>query len=425
MRLMKTNELLEPPTAAEPTERPGYKLTKLGWLPETWEVVALESLTDPNRNITYGIVQAGPHVPDGVPFIKTGDLTGNLNPDLLSKTSLEIARLYERSEIRSGDLLFSLRGNLGTVRLTPLTLGRANISRGVARISPVDSDDRAFLRHVLSSPDVVQRLNQNSSGSTFQEVTLNALRAFEVPYPSRQERIRIGDVLNNVDQALTIQIELITAKATYKSGLMQQLLTGRRQFAEFEGQAWQPTCIGSFATESRLPGSNGKTAKKLTVKLYGRGVTAKSDRVDGSANTKYYTRRAGQLIYSKLDFLNGAFGLIPSALDGYESTLDLPTFDLSDEVDPTFILAYFRREEFYSRFADIAAGGRKAVRIAPEELLQKKIDLPSFDEQRRIAAVLTACDRELDLLRAQLAQLQGQKKGLMQVLLTGQVRVIE
>ena len=105
--------------------------------------------------------------------------------------------------------------------------------------------------------------------------------------------------------------------------------------------------IGDLLVESRIPGSDGATARKITIKLYGKGVIAKSDLRPGSASTKYYLRSRRQFIYSKLDFLNGAFGIIPDDLDGFESTLDLPAFDFTVAVDPAWFLYFVVREQFY------------------------------------------------------------------------------
>ena len=131
------------------------------------------------------------------------------------------------------------------------------------------------------------------------------------------------------------------------TGLMQQLLTGKRRFPGFS-EKWKFKQIETFLTESRISGTDGAQAKKLTVKLYGKGVIPKSESRAGSESTKYFRRKAGQFIYSKLDFLNGAFGIIPDELDGYESTLDLPAFDFNESVDPDWFLSFVIREEFYS-----------------------------------------------------------------------------
>jgi type I restriction enzyme, S subunit len=143
----------------------------------------------------------------------------------------------------------------------------------------------------------------------------------------------------------------------------------------------------------------------------------------GSSNTRYYIRCAGQLIYSKLDFLNGAFGIIPPELDGFESTLDLPAFDVKATADARWLLAYLVRPEFYEKQIGAAAGGRKARRVNPPEFLRLRISAPELVEQRAIADVLDAADAELRLLRQQRAALDQQKRGLMQQLLTGRIRV--
>ena len=93
---------------------------------------------------------------------------------------------------------------------------------------------------------------------------------------------------------------------------MQQLLTGKKRFKEFEGSEWGKLKISKLMIESRIRGSTGLDAIKITVKLYCKGVFAKDDKRVGSENTNYFKRKSGQFIYSKLDFLNGAFGIVPS-----------------------------------------------------------------------------------------------------------------
>ncbi|GAB4213363.1 MAG: hypothetical protein OHK0022_50410 [Roseiflexaceae bacterium] len=204
---------------------------------------------------------------------------------------------------------------------------------------------------------------------------------------------------------------------------MQRLLSGQVRFAEYRQRPWREHVWGDFLRESRLAGSNGATAKKLSVRLYGKGVQAKEETQAGSESTRYYRRKAGQFIYSKLDFLNGAFGIVPPELDGYESTLDMPAFDIAETMNPTFLLAYVTRPSFYKSQIGKARGGRKARRVPPEEFLGITVPLPERDEQDRIADVLETCDAEIRQHERRLELLRQQKRGLMQQLLTGQVRV--
>lgn len=181
---------------------------------------------------------------------------------------------------------------------------------------------------------------------------------------------------------------------------------------------WTLARFSAFLKESRIPGSNGLTAKKITVRLYGKGVVASDDPRPGSAGTRYYRRRGGQLIYSKLDFLNGAIGIIPPNLDGYESTLDLPSFDIGEGVDPEWLTQYMSRPAFYLRYRGSADGSRVAKRVGVDELLASRITLPSLQEQRAIARVLCTADETIRGMRVLIKELGAAKRSVMGQLLS-------
>ncbi len=186
---------------------------------------------------------------------------------------------------------------------------------------------------------------------------------------------------------------------------------------------WETRALSSYLSESFVIGNTGNVAKKITVKLWNKGVVAKKEIHRGSENTRYYKRKKGQLIYSKLDFLNCAFGIIPESLDGFESTQDLPAFDI-EGVDPVFLLSQIVQKRFYERWGTMVAnGGRKARRISEDDFLSFPIAVPPIEEQRKIAAILTAQDKVIELKERLLAEKQRQKAYLMQQLLTGKKRL--
>ena len=158
--------------------------------------------------------------------------------------------------------------------------------------------------------------------------------------------------------------------------------------------AWEQRKVGDVLSESRDAGHSGDIAKKLTVKLWGKGVYAKNDK--GSAATQYFTRHAGQFIYSKLDFLNSAFGVVPQELESYESTADLPAFDCI-AVDPYFMFYRAIQPSFYLTNGMIADGSRKAKRIHVETFLDMPLDLPSIEEQKKVASYFTQLDSLITL----------------------------
>ena len=180
---------------------------------------------------------------------------------------------------------------------------------------------------------------------------------------------------------------------------------------------WEIHPLSQHLSESRVPGSNGSVAKKLTVKLWNKGVFEKREVHSGSESTKYYKRKKGQFIYSKLDFLNCAFGIIPEELDGYESTIDLPCFDILG-VNDYYLLSYITQPEFYTHYGMLADGGRKARRVDPEEMLSFPLIFPPLPEQQKIAKILSTQDKVIELKEKLLEQKQIQKKWLMQKLLS-------
>lgn len=193
-------------------------------------------------------------------------------------------------------------------------------------------------------------------------------------------------------------------------------LKPKLRFPEFQNSGeWSERELQDFLTESRIQGNSGDIAKKITVKLWGKGVFEKDEATKGSVNTQYYRRKAGQFIYSKLDFLNQAFGIIPDHLDGFESTVDLPCFDVGDGLNRVFLLEYVQRKDFYKRFGEIADGGRKARRIQTETFLSFSIILPpTLKEQQRIADCLSSIDELIATQTQKLDTLKAHKKGLMQ-----------
>ena len=173
---------------------------------------------------------------------------------------------------------------------------------------------------------------------------------------------------------------------------------------------WDVHLISDHLSESYVLGNMGDVAKKITVKLWNRGVCEKKEIHQGSENTQYYRRQKGQFIYSKLDFLNCAFGIIPSELDGYESTQDLPAFDIR-EINPYYLLAQVTQRRFYERWGIMVAnGGRKARRISPDDFLTFPIAFPNRYEQDKIAEILITQDKVIELEQQKIEEIKKVKK---------------
>jgi len=205
-----------------------FKQTEIGEVPEVWEVRALEDVVPPDQPITYGIVQAGPHVEDGVPYIRVSDMSGSeLTTEDMLRTAPEIAARYSRSMVRPGDLVFALRGKIGHVLPVPEVLDGANLTQGTARISPGANVLPAFLLWAMRSSTVLEQILLAAKGSTFKEISLSSLRRIWFPIPPADEQAKIVELVAAADAAERSAEQEREALLRLKDGLMQNLLTGR------------------------------------------------------------------------------------------------------------------------------------------------------------------------------------------------------
>jgi type I restriction enzyme, S subunit len=393
-------------------------------IPKGWEEKKLESLC---HSITDCHHSTPVWTKSGFVVIRTQNIK-NGAIDLSSPSFTDEKHYLERISRaipEFGDLILTREapaGEIGIVPKNPLICLGQRLVLIKPNLAKVCSE---FVKFFLLS-DFIQynTFKLQSNGSTVQNIRIPTIKNMILWCPPLEEQRQIALILSTWDAALDSLEKLIALKLELKRGLMQQLLTGRKRFKEFENGEWKNRKISTVIRESRLFGSTGEVAKKITVKLYGKGVLAKEEKRLGSENTKYYSRRSGQFIYSKLDFLNGAFGIIPNELNGFESTLDLPCFDWLENIQPKFFLYFVSRVEFYDNFQAGAIGGRIARRVQVDEFLDTEISIPSsLEEQQRIAMVLSCLDSEIETLRSSQKASKEQKKGLMQQLLTGRTRV--
>jgi len=150
-----------------------------------YPVSELAEVVHPDTIVTYGIVQAGEEVEGGVPYIRTGDIVeGTIEASGLRHTDPAIAARFKRSEVRSGEIVMSIRATVGTTAIVPPELDGANLTQGTARISPGPFTRQSYLLEYLRSPPVQSWISRQIKGATFREITLSRLRQLPVSVPS-------------------------------------------------------------------------------------------------------------------------------------------------------------------------------------------------------------------------------------------------
>lgn len=200
-------------------------------VPPGWRSLSLADVV--GVPITYGIVQAGPHVPGGVPYVRTGDMSGvRLSAEGMLRTSQRIANGYVRSTVRAGELVCAIRATVGKVLPVPLELDGANLTQGTARIAPGRSIDPRFLYWEMCGERIQDQIALAIKGTTFFEITLAALRQVRVAMPSLPAQREIAVVLDTHEALVRRESDLLAQLQSLKAGLVDDLLTGRVRVPE-------------------------------------------------------------------------------------------------------------------------------------------------------------------------------------------------
>jgi len=181
-------------------------------------------------------------------------------------------------------------------------------------------------------------------------------------------------------------------------------------------KSWRKVRLGDILTESKIESTKPSTATRIRVLLNAKGVIKRPVKKETKGATKYFIRNKGQFIYGKQNIHKGAFGIVPEDLDGFESTSDLPAFDVDKSCLPIWIDYFLKQGNFYLSLLNIARGAA-TKRVQPKELLELKIPLPSLEEQQKIVAHFKSIETEDGELKDELTHQQTLLKKLRQQIL--------
>jgi len=172
-----------------------------------WGSVTLDSLTDADTPITYGVVKPGEE--GDVPFIRGGDIAGGrILIGQLRTISREVSVQYRRTLLRGGEILISLVGNPGQVAIAPPELVGANIARQVGLVRLKPNVDPRFVSYFLQSPQGQAAFGAQSLGSVQQVINLRDLKTVKVPLPPLAEQKRIASILGSLDDKIELNREM-------------------------------------------------------------------------------------------------------------------------------------------------------------------------------------------------------------------------
>lgn len=260
-------------------------------------------------------------------------------------------------------------------------------------------------------------------GGVFNNLTTDIMKEMGVALPKIDEQDEIAEILSTADKCIELKEKLLQEKQKQKKGLMERLLTGRIRVNGFN-EKWSTIKLGSAIDVIKKESlQNPQDYNLLTVKLHVKGIEATDKKPNATEKGRpYYLREPGELLIGRQNFHNGGIGVVPKDMKGYIASNAITSLQVING-DLEFYYYYLSNPYFYKRVDNIIGGtGQKEI---SETMLKKlKVTIPtSVDEQKQIAKIISMADNEVKLLEKEIELLKEQKKGLMQLLLTGIVRV--
>ena len=381
-----------------------YKQTELGLIPDDWEVKKLGEVIKLGNGKDYKHLNSG-----NIPVYGTGGIITYVDKYLFNGKSVGIGRKG------SIDKPVLLDGKFWTVDTLFYVKEFFN--------SDIDFIYNSFLK--------IPWLKYNEA-TGLPSLSQNIINNLKIPLPPLPEQKKIADFLSTWDCAIEKQSALINALTERKKALMQQLLTGKKRLPGFS-EEWKEVKMGDLFEKINRKNEEGNT-NVVTISAQ-RGFVKQTDFFNKSVASEtldnYSLIYHGEFCYNK-SYSNGYPLGATKRLIAFEKAVVTTLyicFKIKDQKksNGSFFEQFFEANSLDRSLIKIAQEGGRAhglLNVSLSDFFNIKIKLPPIEEQTAIAEILAAADRELQLQKEKLAQLQAQKKGLMQVLLTGKKRLI-
>ena len=385
-------------------------------VPNGWKITSLGDICDGNLQTgPFGSqLHAHEYVDSGVSVLMPKDLIG-FRSNLLEAAKITETKAQELKKhvLKSGDLLFSRRGDVTRFALIDKQAEGAICGTGCLKARPNQNHSPEFLAYFLQKDSVKKWLEQNAVGQTMPNMNTEILR--ELPLmsaSSKYEEEKIAQILSTWDQAIAVTEQLLANSQQQKKALMQQLLTGKKRLldengARFEGE-WEEFSLGNIAKVYQP-----KTISQSQLSFDGYPVYGANGIIG------YYCDFNHELEQIAVTCRGSTCGVVnwtmpKSWITGNAMVINV---DNNSAISKKFLFYVLSNADLKYL---ITGSGQPQI---TGDIKNHVVHLASFKEQKVIAQVLTIADQEIEVLQRKLDCLQQEKKALMQQLLTGKRRV--
>lgn len=399
-------------------DKTGFKHTPLGWIPEEWEVKHFEEISDIDKTSLNGTVLEDYQFN----YISLSDVDSDNFEITTTKQIYRSAPSRARRIVSKGDVLMAtVRPNLQGFTYIRDDVKDLIASTGFAVITP-KSNDGEFIFQYLFSNSISKQFYELLVGSNYPAINSSDVKKLKIIYPSFTERKRIAAILSTWDEAIAKTQRLIAQLQQRNKGLMQQLLKPKGDWKEYR--------IGNLLKEVKrsVKWNEEELYHLISVRRRSGGAFFRESLYGKQILTKQlFTAEAGDFLFSKMQIVHGASAIVPKDLGGMKISGSYIAVQAKDEktLDINFFNWLSKTRWFY-RLTYVSSYGVHIEKMTFDfnDFKRRKIMLPpTAEEQKRIVKILETANGEVHLYEKKLGILQQQKKGLMQKLLTGEIRV--
>ncbi|MCT7500245.1 restriction endonuclease subunit S [Aliarcobacter cryaerophilus] len=416
-------------------------------LPKGWESVELGSVCKINGRIGF----RGYTVNDLVERNQGGAIT--LSPSNIIGNKLDLSKCtyisdfkYEESpeiKIFNGDIILVKTASIGKTALVENLLEKATLNPQLVVLKDIKINN-VFLSYIISSLIIQKQIKQTSGGGVLQTLSQKQIAKYIFPLPPLEEQKKIADILSTVDKKIAFVEENINATEELKKGLMQKLLTegiGHTEFKDSElgtiPQSWEVDAFNNLSIEIidgdrgiNYPKQNEFSDTGYCLFLSAKNVTKRGfEFIEKQFITedKDSLLRKGKL--QKKDIVlttRGTVGNIAyfNDLISFENMRINSGMVLlrSSKINTDYLYKVMNSYIIQNHISNVAFGSAQP-QLTVKEIKTFKIPVPPLEEQKQIAEILSTVDNKLENLKEKKQSFEELKKGLMQKLLTGEVRV--
>ena len=397
-------------------------------MPKGWELVQFDKVCD----IRDGTHDSPKYIENGVPFITSKHLTDNgidfTETNYISEENhIEFSK---RSKVDNGDILFGMIGTIGkpVIVNTDFEFSIKNVA--LLKLSSNELLSNIYVLNLLKSNIIINQFLKLSNGGVQSFIALGMIRKLKIPLPPIEEQKKIADILSTVDKKIAFVEENINATEELKKALMQKLLTegiGHTEFKDSElgriPQSWEVVKfkeITKVRQGLQIPISKRKKEKCENCYEY---ITIQF--IKNNKEVEYIENPQKTVICTENDILmtrTGNTGIVVTNVKGvFHNNFFLIDFD-RNEISKEYLVYYLNSNSIQKEIL-LRAGATTIPDLNHGDFYSIKFISPPLEEQKQIAEILSTVDNKLENLKEKKQSFEELKKGLMQKLLTGEVRV--